>query len=111
MAKKSPEERLQALEAKKAQLQARISREKSKAKTEERKRDTRRKIVAGAIVLEHAQKDGEFGELLDDLLARFVTRPEDRELFDLPSVEAENDHDRPAAFERSARPVASWGGS
>ncbi len=82
---KTREQRIAELEQKKAQLDARIQREKARIRQNERKEDTRRKIVAGAIVLEHAQKDARFREVLNNLLDNFATRPEDRKLFDLPS--------------------------
>jgi hypothetical protein len=79
--RKTPEQRLAELQAKRDAITARMDREKAKLRTDERKRDTRRKIVAGAIVLEHARHDPGFGAALDELLRQHVTRPEDRELF------------------------------
>ena len=83
MPRKTPEEKLQDLEQKKAQLAAQITRTKAQVRSADRKRDTRRKIIAGALALEHADKDTEFGKALHYLLDTHVTRPQDRELFDL----------------------------
>ncbi|MCQ0990583.1 hypothetical protein [Jiella marina] len=83
--RKSPDEKLQELNQKKAQLESQIARERARVREAERKRDTRRKIVAGAVVLEHAQKDPEFRAQLDELLRRFVSRDQDRELFGIES--------------------------
>lgn len=47
----------------------------------ERKRDTRRKIIAGALVLAHAGHDREFRGQLRRLVLQNVTRPDDRALF------------------------------
>lgn len=46
-----------------------------------RKRDARRKIVAGAVVLRHAESDPAFRALLQLVLQQHVTRPIDRQLF------------------------------
>ena len=64
-------------------LAARIRREQAKARTQERKDDTRRKILAGAVVLERAEKDAAFKTDLEALLARFLVRDDDRALFGL----------------------------
>ena len=80
---KTPEQRLAELEKQQEQIKARIQREKAKLRTTERKRDTRRKIIAGALALEHAGHDPAFGEQLQRILHRYVERPEDRALFDL----------------------------
>jgi hypothetical protein len=67
------------------QLRAVQSRQKSKARSD----DTRRKIIAGALALEHFAKNPgtEFGDIMFRLLDQY-TRPEDRHLFDfLPQRE------------------------
>lgn len=46
-----------------------------------RKQDARRKIVAGAVVLRHADHDPAFRALLQLILQQHVTRPIDRQLF------------------------------
>lgn len=53
------------------------------ARTEHRSRkyDTRRKIIAGAIVLSHAGHDPQFRRELGRLFQLHVTRPNDRALF------------------------------
>ena len=85
----SPEERLAELERKKKALDARISKERATVRARARKEDTRRKIVAGAIVLEHASRDPKFARALETLLERFVTRPQDRALFELSPRDGE----------------------
>lgn len=86
-ARKTPDQRLAELQQKKAQLEARIQKEKSAQRQAKRKRDTRRKVIAGALALEHAGMDEEFGKALSQLIYRNVTRPEDRALFGLPPLE------------------------
>lgn len=81
---KNSQQKIDELNKRKAQIEALIQKEKAKARTEERKQDTRRKIIAGALALEHASIDPTFGEQLHRLLDKYVTRPQDRALFDLP---------------------------
>lgn len=49
-----------------------------------RKEDTRRKILAGAAVLDEAETNIAYKNALYELLERFLTRPDDRALFGLP---------------------------
>ncbi|HTT82212.1 MAG TPA: hypothetical protein VMF67_01895 [Rhizomicrobium sp.] len=90
MARMTDDEKLAALEKRKAdirvmqlrlnrQLRAVQSRQKSKARSD----DSRRKIIAGALALEHAARNpgSEFGQVLFRLLDQY-TRPEDRWLFE-----------------------------
>jgi hypothetical protein len=83
MTRRPPEEQLAELERKEAQLKARIQKKRAEVKSKNRRQDTRRKIIAGAIVLEHAEHDQFFANTLEKLLKKHVTRPEDRKLFDL----------------------------
>jgi large subunit ribosomal protein L7/L12 len=74
-------------------MNARIRREQAKAKSQARKDDTRRKILAGAAVIERAARDTAFKSELDGLLEGFLTRPDDRALFGLavPAKAAEGE--------------------
>ena len=83
MTRRPPEEQLAELERKEAQLKARIQKKRAEVKSKNRRQDTRKKIIAGAIVLEHAEHDQFFATTLEKLLKKHVTRPEDRKLFDL----------------------------
>ncbi len=65
-------------------VNARIRREQNKLRSDERRKDTRRKILAGAAVLEWAARDSEFDAKLTHELGRFLVRETDRELFALP---------------------------
>lgn len=80
---KTPAERIAEDEAKLKQIQARIARDKAKLRDQERKDDTRRKIIAGSLALEH--QDAEFQATLNRLLRQYV-KPRDRHLFDLPPL-------------------------
>lgn len=81
--RKTPEQQLEELTIKEGQLKARIQKKKAQVRGADRKKDTRRKIIAGALALEHAGQDAQFGQALNRLLNEHVTRPEDRKLFDL----------------------------
>lgn len=93
MARKSIEQRLAELEAQKKTLKARLGKQ-------ERTRDTRRKVLLGALVLHRLENanDQEFTRRLSDWLRRelpdFLTRDADKELFaDLIGAKAENQKD------------------
>jgi hypothetical protein len=65
-------------------LQARGARAREAKKTQtERKANTQRKVVAGALATEHFEKnrDSEFGRVMFRLLDEYVVRPHDRMLF------------------------------
>lgn len=83
MARKPPDEKIAELEAKRGQIDALIQKHKARARVEERKRDTRRKIIAGALALEHASLDPAFRAAMHKLIDEHVTRDGDRALFDL----------------------------
>lgn len=80
MARRTIQERLAQLEAQKKTLQARLGKH-------ERARDTRRKVLLGALVLQRleASNDPEFTKRLGDWLRRelpgFLTRETDKALF------------------------------
>ncbi len=78
--KKTAEERLAALRQREAAIKADIARIENKAKTENRRLDTRRKIIVGAAVLAHAQQQPAFAEALRGALRAAVTKDADRAL-------------------------------
>jgi len=67
---------------KKEQIEKQIALKKSRMKALERSMDTRRKILAGAYLIDVKYKDKH--EELKQLLDGFLTRDNDRALFDLP---------------------------
>ena len=81
---KSADERIAELEQQKQQIANRIARLRTVESTKARKRDTRRKILAGACVLDRADKDQDSARHLKEILDAFLTKPQDRALFDLP---------------------------
>ena len=64
-----------------------LARARADQKDEERRIDTRRKIIAGALALEHFEKNpgSEFGKVMFRLLDEYVL-PKDRNLFEFLPV-------------------------
>lgn len=74
------EEKLKKLLDKKQQLENRIKMEQNRLQRKERQEDTRRKILAGALMLEeYKNKPEELKKKMD----KFLSRDNDRELFGL----------------------------
>ncbi len=80
-------EKLDRLLAQKKSLEARIAKEKVKSKQQERKDETRRKILVGAIVLNHMQHDTNFKQSIEALLDTQLTKTIDRKLLGLTDKE------------------------
>lgn len=78
--KKTDAERLEALKQQEAALKAKIARIETKTKDQERKRDTRRKIIIGSAVMAHAKIDKPFADRLGQILQVAVLRDTDKEL-------------------------------
>ena len=79
-------ERIAELEKKKQQIANRIVRLRNIESTEQRKLDTRRKILAGAWILHRIDQDTDdrLRLMLRQGLDDFLEHPRDRALFDLP---------------------------
>ena len=84
MPRAEPTERLRKLEEAQARIAAEIQRVKGRAAQEARKRDTHRKILAGAMTLDRVAR-GEVSEqrFLEDM-DRFLDKDRDRAVYDLP---------------------------
>jgi hypothetical protein len=78
--RKSLDDQLAELTKRQEQLEARRLSLLAVKKSEDRKQDTRRKIIVGAAVLAHAELDPQFAALLQVVLDRAVLRPIDRDL-------------------------------
>lgn len=78
-AKRSLEERIAQLDARKKALQSKLARQ-------ERARDTRRKVLLGALLMHRMDGENEQARRLRDWVQRelpeFLTRDGDKELFD-----------------------------
>ena len=93
MARRTTTDRLVLLREKRDQLDAQLRALEARNKEAERKADTRRKVIAGALALEHfeANRDSEFGRIMFRLLDEYVVRPHDRALFEvLANADAES---------------------
>lgn len=93
--------RIDKLEKKKAQIDAQLKDARARDKAQKRKDDTRRKIIAGALALEHAERNpnGEFSRTILDLIQKHVTTDKDRALFGLDPLPPQ---DRKPANARSS---------
>jgi hypothetical protein len=80
------ESKLKQLIEKREAVSARIKKEQNKLRASERRSDTRRKILAGATVLQWAARDTEFSSRLITELKAFLVRDDDRTLFGLPPL-------------------------
>lgn len=77
------EEKLKQEKARKEQLEARKLQSMIKGK---RSDDTRRKILAGALVLEMMQRDESTRAKFLERLDKYLKRADERKLFDLPPL-------------------------
>lgn len=83
---KTKAEKLAELQEKESQIKAQIQALKARDSEEERKRDTRRKILIGGVVLSKVKR-GEWGqEKLKALLDNELKADRDRELFGFPPL-------------------------
>lgn len=85
---------LERLLQQKAELDARIQQTRNREAAEERKRDTRRKILAGAYVIQLAEND--LKKLGRELISAGMLEPRDYALFGLESHLDGTNTDRPA---------------
>ena len=84
MPRAKPEDRIRQLEERRARINAEIQRVRSRESQEERKRETRRKILAGAMVLDRVARKDLSEKLFKADMDRFLERDQDRALFGLP---------------------------
>ena len=91
--RKSLDEKLAAAAARQAKAAETLRLRKVKLQLHEaqkrvlgRRLDTRKKIIAGALALEHMLFDGRYGAAFRALIDEYVTRDQDRALFDLPPL-------------------------
>ena len=84
---KKIEAQLEKLKQLKAQKQAIEARERSKQKEQERKDDTRRKILLGSYLIKKMQSNEANKEKILMELNEYLTENRDGQLFDLPNIE------------------------
>lgn len=83
--------RIDKLLARKAEIDAQLKAARARDRVQKRKDDTRCKIIAGALILEHASRnpDSEFAKTVARLIHEGVTTKRDRELFGLDPLPSE----------------------
>ena len=86
---KTTKDKLADLMKKEAELKAQIQAIKARESEEERKRDTRRKILLGAMTQEMMNEGPEAKQRIMARLDKYLTRPDDRALFDLPATKSQ----------------------
>ena len=88
MPRAEPNARVKKLEEAQARLTAELQRARGRLAQEQRKKETRRKILVGSAYLEAADKDPKLMAELRKGLDEFLTNDRDRALFDLPARSA-----------------------
>ncbi len=91
---KSLDDQIEHLKHQRAAIDLRLSRLSARKSSAERKADTRRKIIAGALALTHAEKNPQWGSVLLGLIEEYTVKAADRALFNLPPKPAPDEADR-----------------
>jgi hypothetical protein len=68
-----------------AKIRAKLAQLKAAESADERKRDTRRKVLIGSMLLRLVEQGEWTRERLDQMLDKYLTRSDDRALFGLPT--------------------------
>lgn len=77
---------LEKLLEKEKQLKAKIQAAKSRESEKQRKLDTRRKILIGAMIIEGMKNSAEYEAKIKQNLDKYLTKNKDRVLFGLPEI-------------------------
>ncbi len=88
---RSRQDRIKELESKKKQIEARIQKLKAIESTKNRKEDTRRKILLGAMVMKLIEKGYWSQEEIYQQLDKFLDKQLDRQLFGLPELQQDEE--------------------
>lgn len=72
-------ERMEALKQRKAKIEQQIAAVKARQTAQERKEETRLKILIGAAMLADAKINPETAQVMQKILTRAITAPRDRE--------------------------------
>ena len=83
--------RLLKLQQEMEKIRRKMAQEKKRLSDQARKEDTRRKILAGAVLLEAAKTDAQLQGTIETLLKAKLTRDDDRALFGLPPLAGSNE--------------------
>ena len=88
MARRSREERIADLERERLEIETQLKRLKSMSAADQRKLETRRKIIVGAVLLKELDRNDDLRNwFMRDLLPRELKANRDRAVFGLPPVE------------------------
>jgi hypothetical protein len=88
MARRSREERIADLERERQEIEAQLKRLKSIGVADQRKLDTRKKIIVGAVLLKELERnEGLRTWFMGELLPQEVKASRDRAVFGLPPLE------------------------
>jgi len=82
---KTTAERLADLEERRARINAEIQRVRAREQQQQRRDETRRKILLGSLLRHLVQRGDLSDELVAQRLDEFLTRPSERRLFELDS--------------------------
>ena len=77
--KKTQEERIESLKKQQDEIKAKIARLEAQRSTQERKADTRLKVLVGAALLADAKANPSTSGVIRSILRRAVTTPRDKE--------------------------------
>ena len=91
--------KLKRLLERQAQLKAQIQQAKAQERSRERKLDIRRKLLIGAAILHQVEQQQWPESKLKAMMDEFLTRPEDRCLFDLAVPDESNEPVSPKSSE------------
>ena len=97
MPRAKPADRIQRLEEQRARINAEIRRVKGRESQEGRKRETRRRMLAGGMVLAQVERGELSKEQLVAYMDRFLERDRDRELFGLSPRQTKEAAARPSS--------------
>lgn len=78
--------KLERLQQRQEKISSDIRKEKNKLNAQKRKDDTRRKIIMGALVFAHMEKDQDFKEICERLQQKGISSDLDRKLFGLSPI-------------------------
>ena len=88
-----------------AKKNERVKKYEALQRTRGRKLDTRRKIIAGALALEHCRHDSAWASMFRGLLDEYVIKDAERLLFGLPPLPVDPGPASPAATQPEPPPV------
>ncbi len=83
MARRTIDEQLEAERKKLEEQKAKVARLQGKKRERQRKTDTRRKVLAGALLLERIETDDRLRMWFEAQIDEFLTRDSDRKVFGL----------------------------